>query len=150
MTQGVITRWYKYYLVITPSVIVVLAHTIGCWFCIICIGNMWWWDSVRFSEIQIQWDSVRFKHINCSSHFVFNYRGFNLNFLKLAQILIDGDIYSNLSPAQNDYRSPCGWPKEMKVFKPKAFDLRILILMLLVIQRYKTYFSMQFNLLAKT
>ena len=36
---------------------------------------------------------VKFKHIGSSCHFLeLNYRGFNLNFLKLKQLLIDGDI----------------------------------------------------------
>ena len=52
-----------------------------------------------------------------------NYRVLNLNFLRIAQLLIDGDAESNAGPTQNDYRSPCGRPKKMKVFKgtPKKF-----------------------------
>ena len=41
-------------------------------------------------------NSVRFKHIDSSCHFLeLNCRVYNLNFLKLKQLLIDGDIESN-------------------------------------------------------
>ena len=37
-------------------------------------------------------NSVRFKHIDSSCHFLgLNCRGYNLNFLKLKQLLMDGD-----------------------------------------------------------
>ena len=40
-------------------------------------------------------NTVRFKHINSSCHFLeLNYRGYNLNFLKLKQLPIDGDVES--------------------------------------------------------
>ena len=66
-------------------------------------------------------NSVRFKHIDCSCHFFeLNYRGWNLNFLKLKQLLIDdGAIESNPGPTQNDCKSPFGSPKKI-VFKGKA------------------------------
>ena len=70
--------------------------------------------------------SVGLKHCDCLSHFLgLNYTGLNLNFLRLAQLLIDGDIESNSGPTQNDCRSPRGRPKKIKVFKgiPKKFDL---------------------------
>ena len=70
--------------------------------------------------------SVRFKHSDCLSHF-FNlyYRPLNLNFLKLAQRLTDGDLESNPEPTQNDCKSPRGRPKKIKIFKGtlKKFDL---------------------------
>ena len=62
--------------------------------------------------------SVGLKHCDCLSHFLgLNYTGLNLNFLRLAQLLIDGDIESNPGPTQNDCRSPRGRPKKIKVFK---------------------------------
>ena len=73
-------------------------------------------------------NTVRFKHIDSSCHFLeLNYRGYNLNFLKLKQLLIDGDIESNPGPTQN------GRPKKNKVFRGtvKKCDL--------------TVFSIQFN-----
>ena len=52
-------------------------------------------------------NSVRFKHIDSSCHFLeLNYRGYNLNFLKLKQLLVDGDVESNPGPTQNDCKSP--------------------------------------------
>ena len=69
---------------------------------------------------------IRFKHSDCSSHFLdVNYKGLNLNFLRLAQLLIDSDAESNRGPTQNDCKSPHGRPKKIKVFKgtPKTFDL---------------------------
>ena len=65
--------------------------------------------------------SVRFKHIDSSCHFVeLNYRGYNLNFFILRQLLIDGDIESNPGPTQNDCKSPVGRPKKIKMFKGTA------------------------------
>ena len=53
---------------------------------------------------------VRFKHSDCSSHFLqVNYRGLNLIFLRLAELLIDDDIESNSGPTQNDYKSRHGF-----------------------------------------
>ena len=49
-----------------------------------------------------------------------NYRGYNRNFLKLKQLLIDGDIESNPGPTQNDCKSPVGRPKKIKLFKGTA------------------------------
>ena len=61
---------------------------------------------------------VKFKHIDSSCLFIeLNYRGFNLNFLKLKQLLIDGDVESNPGPTQNNCKSPVGRPKKIKVFK---------------------------------
>ena len=52
-------------------------------------------------------NTVRFKHIDSSCHFLeLNYRGYNLNFLKLKQLLVDGDVESNPGPTQNDCKSP--------------------------------------------
>ena len=70
--------------------------------------------------------SVRLKHIVCFSHFlVLNYRGLNLNFLKLAQLLINSDVESNPGPTQNNCKSPRGHRKKIRVFKGAArkFDL---------------------------
>ena len=56
-------------------------------------------------------NTVRFKHIDSSYHFLeLNSRGYNLNFLKLKQVLIDGDVESNLGPTQNE--CPIWVPKE--------------------------------------
>ena len=66
-------------------------------------------------------NTVRFKYIDSSCHFLeLNYRGCNLNFLKLKQLLIDGDIESNPGPTQNDCKSPVGHPKKIKEFKGTA------------------------------
>ena len=81
-----------------------------------------------------------------------NYRGLSLNFLKLAQLLIDGDVESNPGSAQNDCTSPSGRLKKIRVFKgtTKTFDFseNIIMLMLLVIEKYKMFFSKQNNLSA--
>ena len=62
--------------------------------------------------------SVRLKHSDCLSHILdLNYRGLNLNFLKLAQLLIDGNVNSNPGPTQNECKSPRGCPKKIKFFK---------------------------------
>ena len=66
-------------------------------------------------------NTVRFKYIDSSCHFIeLNYRGHNLNFLKLKQLLIDGDIESNPGPTQNDCKSSVGCTKKIKVFKGTA------------------------------
>ena len=66
-------------------------------------------------------NTVKFKHIDTSCHFLeSNYRGYNLNFLKLKQLLIDGDIESNPGPTQNDCKSPVGCPKKIKVCKGRS------------------------------
>ena len=64
---------------------------------------------------------MRFKHINSSCNLLeLNYRVYNLNFLKLKQLLIDGDIESNPGSTQNDCKFPVGYPKKIKVFKGKG------------------------------
>ena len=69
---------------------------------------------VTIDVVYINW--VRFKHIDSSCHFPeLNYRRFN--FLKLKQLLIDGDIESNPGPTQNDCKSPVGCPNKIKLFK---------------------------------
>ena len=74
---------------------------------------------VIFDSVYIK--SVRYKYLDCLSHFhTLNYRGLNLNFLKLGQLLVDGDIESNPGPTQNDSKSPRGRPKKVKVFKGTA------------------------------
>ena len=66
-------------------------------------------------------NTVKFKHIDTSCHFLeSNYRGYNPNFLKLNQLLIDGDIESYPGPTQNDFKCPVGSPKKIKVFKGTA------------------------------
>ena len=56
-----------------------------------------------------------------SCHFLeLNYRGYSLVFLKLKQLLIDGDIESNPGPTQDNCKSPVGYPKKIKVFKQTA------------------------------
>ena len=54
---------------------------IFCIFCIICIGNIWCFKLT-------QWDWI----ILVAYHFLFNYRGISLSYLKLAQILINEDM----------------------------------------------------------
>ena len=67
--------------------------------------------------------SMRLKHSNCLSHFFdLNYRGLNLNFLRLVQLLIDGDVESNSGSSQNDCKSPPGRSKKIKETL-KKFDL---------------------------
>ena len=88
--------------------------------------------------------SVRFKHIDCSYHFLeLNYRGLNLNFLKLVQLLIDGDIEFNPGPTQNDSKAPCGRPRKKYLKKtPKMLILmKALMLILLVIQKHNMFFQ---------
>ena len=66
-------------------------------------------------------NTVRFKHIDSLCHFLeLNYGGYNLNFLKLKQLLIDGDIESNPGPTQNDCKSSVGRPKKIKLFTGSA------------------------------
>ena len=61
-------------------------------------------------------NTVRFKRIDSLCHFLeLNYRGYNLNFLKLKQLLIDGDVESNPRPTQNDCKFPVGRPKKLCV-----------------------------------
>ena len=82
------------------------ANIIACLFCIIYVFYV---------------NTVTFKYINSSCCFLeLNYRGCNLNFFKLKQLLIDGDIESNPGPTQNDCKSSVGRPKKIKVFKGTA------------------------------
>ena len=70
--------------------------------------------------------SGRLKHSDCLSYFLdLNYRGLNLNFLRLAQLLTDGDLESNPGPTQNDCKSLHKRSKNKKVFEetPTGFDL---------------------------
>ena len=63
-------------------------------------------------------NSIRFKHIYSLCHFLeLNYKGLNLNFLILKQLLIDSDIESNPRPTQNVCNSPVGRKKKIKLFK---------------------------------
>ena len=54
-----------------------------------------------------------------------NYRGLNFNFLKLAQLLINGDTESNPGPTQNDCKFLRDRSKKVQVFKgtPNKCDL---------------------------
>ena len=61
-------------------------------------------------------NSIRFKHIYSLYHFLeLNYKGLNLNFLILKQLLIDSDIESNPRPTQNVCNSPVGRKKKIKL-----------------------------------
>ena len=97
--------------------------------------NIVYINSVRFKRIDSPWD---FLELYC--------RGYNLYFLKLKQ-LIDVDIESNPGPSQNECKSPVGYLKKMKAFKGTVKKLILVktMLILLVVQRYKTVFSIQFN-----
>lgn len=53
-------------------------------------------------------NSVRFKHIDCS----LNYERLNLNFLKLQQLPIGGNIEANPGPTHIDCKSPRGCSKK--------------------------------------
>ena len=89
--------------------------------------------------------------IDYLSHFLeLNYWGLNLNFLKLAQLLIDRVIESNSGPMQNGFfKSPHGHPtKRIKEHQKSLTFVRTVILMLLIIQRYKMFSSVQLNLSA--
>ena len=52
---------------------------------------------------------VNFLELNCKE--------FNLYFLKLKQLIADGDMESNPGPTQNDSKSPVGHQKKIKIFK---------------------------------
>ena len=59
-------------------------------------------------------NSAKFKHIDSSCHFLeLNYLGHNLNFLKLKQLLIDGDTEANPWPTKSDCKSPVRRPKKI-------------------------------------
>ena len=61
-------------------------------------------------------NSIRFKHIYSLCHFLeLNYKGLNLNFFILKQLLIDSDIESNPRPTQNVCNSPVGRKKKIKL-----------------------------------
>lgn len=67
---------------------------------------------------------MRFKYIDCSYHFLeIYYRRLNLNILKLAQLLIDGNIDSGSGPTQNDCKSPRERPKNVFKEALKKCDL---------------------------
>ena len=67
--------------------------------------------------------SVRLMDIDCFSNFLeLDYGGLSLNFIKLVQLLIDGDVESNPGPTRNDCKSPPGHPKKIKVFKGTPKD----------------------------
>ena len=96
--------------------------------------------------------SVRFKHINSSCHFLglnYDLTGYNLNVVRLKQLLIDVDIESNPGPTQTDCKFLVGRPKKIKVFKETAKKCD-LTEMLLVSQRCRIIFSIHFNQSAQT
>lgn len=107
-------------------------------------------ELVTFDVIYLK--SVRVKHIDCLSLVVplfVNYRDLGVDFLKLAQLLIDDYVESNPGPTKSDCKSLCERPKKIKVFKetPKKFDFsENSMLMWLVIQIYKMSFLIQYSL----
>ena len=91
---------------------------------------------------------VRFKYTDSSCHFLeLNYRGYNLNFLKVKQLLIDADIESNPGPTQNHCKSAVDAQTKLKCLKEqqKSVILVKTILLVLVVQWYRIVFSIQFN-----
>ena len=93
-------------------------------------------------------NSVRFKHIDSSCHFLeLNYKGLNLNFLKLKQLCIVGDIESNPGPIKIILNPQLGAQRKSKCSneQQKCVILVKAMSMLLVIQRHKIVFSIQFN-----
>ena len=87
---------------------------------------------------------MRFKYINYSFHFhELDYRGLSLNFLRLKQLLIDGNKESNPGPTQNLCKSPVGRLKKIKCLneQQKSVVLVKTMVMLLVIQMYKLFFQ---------
>ena len=77
-------------------------------FSIVYIGNI---DFVYVN-------STRFKHVGSSCHFLeLNCKRLYLYFLKLKQLLTDGDIESSSELTQNDSKSPVGHQKKIKIFK---------------------------------
>ena len=89
-----------------------------------------WCCLCKLSEIPAYWLFMLFswvKLLRC-----------NLNFLKLKQLLIVGDIESNPGPTQNYCKSPLGAQRKLKRLKKST-------LMLLVIQSYRIVFSIKFN-----
>ena len=132
-----------HHFVILNFFIVVFANTVTCPFCIIYVG--------RIDVVYV--NSVRYKHIDSSYHFLkLNYKGCNINFLKLKQLLIDGDM-SQIQDLHkmianillgNQRKSKCSKEQQKSMIVPKT------ILMFLVIQRYRNIFSIQFNQSAET
>ena len=114
--------------------IVLSANIMTCCLCIILLVTT---DGVYLN-------SMRFKHIDSSYHFLkLNYRGLSLNFLKI-KTTADGVIQSNPKPTNSDKsrKMPRGRPKKIKVFKGKQKSVNLvktLMLILLVIQRYKMF-----------
>ena len=80
-------------------------------------------------------NSVSFKHIDSSSHFL------ELNCIECSiliiskQLFIDGDIETNLGPAQNNCRYQLGI-KYSKKHQKNVILVKTLLLLLLVIQTY--------------
>ena len=125
-----------YMIVIITFFIVVFANTIACSLCIIFIGNIW---------------CCLYKHIDSSCHFIeLSYRDYNLNFLKLKQLPLDGAIESNPGPTQNDCKSPVGHTKKIKVFKGRSKKCDLSENNVNVASGPKIVFSIPFNQSAQT
>ena len=123
-------------IVIITFFIVVFANTVACCFCIIL---------VTIDVVYV--NSLRFKHTDSLCHFLeINYRGLNLNFLRLKKLFIDGDIELNLVPTQNNLNPQLGFQRKINFLKEhqKSVILVKTMLMLLVIQRHKFFFLIQF------
>lgn len=85
--------------------------------------------------------------------FKWNYRRLSCNFVKLAQLLFDCGIESNPGPTQNDFQSSCacqGKPKYLKEHQKELFLMGTMIMLLLLIQKYKIFYSLQFSLSASS
>ena len=71
-------------------------------------------------------------------------RSFNLSFLKLKQLFIDGGTESNPEPTQNDCKYPGNRPKQIKVFKgtqKNVILVKTVMFVFLVTQGYKHFFQ---------
>ena len=103
-------REYLHHFVILTFFIVVFANTLHAVFALFLL--------VTIDVVYVR--SMKFKHVDFLCHFFeLNYRGLNLNFLKL-KLLTDGGTESNPGPTQNDFKSPIGHLKKIKVFKGTA------------------------------
>ena len=100
--------------------------------------------------VLVTFDVLYLKSVRLEHFLELNYQGLNLNFLKLVQLLIDDDIESNPGPTQMIVNLHVDVQKKKDYFKEQQKRLvlvRTLMLILLVNQTYKIYFSIQYNLL---
>ena len=91
---------------------------------------------------------VILKHIEYSYHFLeLNYKGLNLNFLKLKQLLIDADMESNPGLLKMIANLQLDTQRKLKCLKEQQKSVITVqtMLMLLLIQRCKFIFSIQVN-----